>query len=455
MSALHHRLELLPESHVDVLTKWVDVFLPDIRELVCLRPFFPELVLGKDCGIEPYLFSLCQAFTLRKVTLLNDSALLLAVKNSASIREVEMHLRGTVGATQLLQTLRSLDLKSLVVVCDNGTSGKCAFKYFLKLRGSKNTIAACCPGLHALHLSCTRHRTSHGKYIADDLLLRNLSGLRDLEAVILNGEPPDEMLPLLDGLRSVKLHDMRGKAYRSKLVRRRAVRLTGIRTNDCFAVRYRSELAGCGGLEELSTKLQRGNEISLGKAMKGMVGLRRLTLQWEPGADELWDGNVVGDGRESRLINRVEGKNVVPLIVDNAQRLEELRLRSVRLPVSDVVSILNSVGGQLRELELDADLVEKEQGPLEYLGILLEAVAIHCPGLRQLEVACDFSLLHMQLPRHSDGMAWAQLDAQTRKIDAVLEVLRRRMPMLTSNVKALLFSVDVLFCTRSRAKPNE
>lgn len=214
---------------------------------------------------------------MRKVTLCDERDVLEAIKNSASIQKVKVYVNGDVETDLLLETLRSLDLKALEVVCYRGSYNEALFKKLTKIGGAENTLSACWPGLRTWHLSCESYFYADQSSLADTVLWDSLPDLRGLQEVTVHGEPPDEMLPLLDGLRSIRMHG-HAAFYGGKLVQGLASRLTKVKTGDCFVERYGGRLAGCVGLEELATEVQDGSEIALGKAIKGMERLRRLTL---------------------------------------------------------------------------------------------------------------------------------------------------------------------------------
>lgn len=386
--------------------------------------------------------------TLRKVTLFDETDVLDAVSNSASIKDVVLKMRGQAEAELILRTLRSFNLKSLELVCVK-ESIKCRFQALLELTEEKDSIPACCPNLRVLHLRCQYHCMTRNSNFAADFLWRSLPGLRKLQEVTLCAEPPDELLPLLDELRAVRIDNVPDVTPASSLVRRFAPRLTAFRSNECFVPKHSAALAMCTRLEELATTLERGNEAALGQAIRAMEGLRTLALEWKRFEEDPWE-DVMREEQSSSPFS--EAKDVVPLIVDNAQRVEELTLRRVSIPVGDVVSILRGVGGQLRIFEVD--VVAQEEEPLERLKTLLEAVAMHCPGLRQLTVAIEAGLLCKRLGSYEKDGDWVQLELQKRNVERVLQVVRRRVPMLdVRDVEALLSRFDQVL-SPSRGEPR-
>lgn len=423
LSALHHRL-VLPSVGTRTLARWVDVFLHDVRELVCERGCLRHL----SRGLEPHPVSLCQMSTLRKVTLFDETDVLDAISNSASIKHVVLIMRGQAEASAILKMLRSLNLRSFELVCER--CGFCRFQPLFKLQGEEDSIPACCPNLRILNLRCQPRANNNS--VAADLLWRSLPCMRKLQEVTLCAEPPDDLLPLLDELGAVQLDYVPHVTPASSLVRRLAPMLTVFRTDECFMQQHSRALAMCARLEELATRLERGSESALGQAIRAMEGLRKLALEWKPVGDEPCLVDVGwGRGRFS------DAKDGVPLILDNTHRLEELTMRRVSIPVGDVVSILCGIGGRLKVFELD--VFGQEEEPLERLKALLEAVAMHCPGLRQLTVVSDDALGRVRLDLSEKDGDSVLLELQKPQAVRALQLVRRRVPLLdVSNVEQFL-----------------
>lgn len=442
--SLHHRYVL--SSVFQLLARWVEVVSQDIKELVCDAKSLQNASHGLQT--QTHLVTLCRAPTLRRLTLLYPQTDVLdAIRNSPYVREVKAHVHDMVRVLPLVETLKTLNLESVEFVCcslritSRGASrGYCLRKVTsLFDKTGEGSLAALFPNLRVFRMSCDRHlsqRTFAEEF--DHFSLNSLRSLPQMKSVTLHSMLSDDMLQLLDGIQEVRLEvDGPEAVYRSKVPPGLVQRLTALSTDDCFSESHQGNLQECVGLVELDTGLESGSEIAFGQLLRRLDDLRKLTVRWS--CEQQRDGGMFsGRGIRTDQFRYATGKDVAALFLEgNVPRVEEIRLRQVRISKEDVASILRVVGAGLKELEVD--LLYQNEAPLERVVILLELVMMQCPKLQRLKLAYIPGGLWWGQRYSTNNGSREEREMQRLDAERLVGLVKRHVPMLdVSDIERVL-----------------
>lgn len=424
LDSLHRSCVMPPVCEPERLTRWVHVFIDDIRELICDRGTLKFITPG----LQTYAVALCQASTLRRISMGSpDTQTLDAIRDSPSIREVKIRVDATTCLEQLWETLETLDLRVLELICSS--SGRdCRLMNIVMIWMNENRSTSSWPNLRGLHLFCEDHEALiTTKTELRDLLMGVLIPRhKRLESVTLLQLPSDEALPLLNGMQQVCLREACDSTYSPKFPMRLPQCLTALHTNGIFTEVHRSNLAHCVRLKELVTSVCSGSEIALGQALSKLKELRDLTVRWTHPARP--PGYSLARLRAERL-KFVQTPNLPALIVGHVPRVEKLRLYFVRIPVEDLMSILTSIGAGLKELELPG--IQQYGRPCDWFVRVIELVMRHCPSL---EVLSFKPYLSVATTEEADKILAEGADAGLRKLlsyaDLLVSTMHVRVPLL-------------------------
>lgn len=97
--------------------------------------------------------------------------------------------------------------------------------------------------------------------------------------------------------------------------------------------------------------------------LNGMTEVRELTLVWTGLVRPVTGFSSLRANNEIDISDDLVGANDMAAIVNNAPRLEIVRLRNVTVSIGAVASLLEGVGKWLKELEIPFGTIEEE--PIE------------------------------------------------------------------------------------------
>lgn len=356
--------------------------------------------------------------------MLFDDIKVYDIMRNMSVDEVVIHLDETTDSFRLLDTLSTIRLHSLELICSAITCATCCFIGLASLSESGASIAKSCPFLEVLHLRCTdshRHKTAK-------VLWPCVQDILTLEEATVPSSVPNYMEQRVLELRAVEIRDVDGDLFRKTRLRDfSASRITAIRTDDCFDDSCTNVLSECAGVTRLEIRVKAGNERALGTALRSMQNLRELTLTW-------W--------REQRANYPVARD--LDLFVGNLPLVSRLRLRNVCVTLFDIGSILRQVGSGLVEFEVE--LLRQKQVPMKQLAALLMLVRKYCPQLQRLTFGGS-KLELMDNPRKFNIKGgWAEVIAQLNGVEQALRGLKFHVAMLdTKDVEDLVTTVKQKF----------
>lgn len=396
LTVLNHRLKLnVGFGHDDdaIRRRWVAVFGEDVAELDCREiedfdePFKTGSVdsdVKEDTGAAPLASPVLNVPLpkLRVVDISDRPEHIAFLAQASTVREVGIFMHGRLTGNDVFKALSKTRVETLRVFCSLAqNSTRCPFKDDNAFGAEKNALAAHCPHLRSLDLSCNwcRHdvhpiwRALKSLKALRELTIRNSLCMRQVDAKW-EAHIPDEAFGLLAKLDSVKLRTHR---FSDHLVARIGAVVTEL--DNGYEHEYSSQqicaVGKCLRLNKLCLEVADGSEHVLPETIRKLPCLTGLFLAW------------------SGLFKREQDEFHTPFpgvllrTVMSAPQLTELSFVGLRIRLPEMAKILEHIGPRLRHF--GASVIGQDEAPLERLCALFQAAAIHNPELRTLELLCQ------------------------------------------------------------------
>lgn len=417
LAALRHRLTITESELVgrdSESSKWISVFAKDIIELN-----IPLYFSFKGYAPPKFVHRLLTLPTLRVADISDQSRQLKAVARSSSIQEISIAIRGQVPPTQIFEALAKLPLLKLKTKCQKTNARfKCPFQDKSITGPGSTMIAVNCSVLTSLDVDCDCCRIrEHGIWN----VLPSLSALQEMTIYwyLVSVAIPKEALRFLSKLDSVRIlgeqrdpHLLSSQIgspvseiyhYSPLNLERTAEQLAGLRTYSHLKV--------------LSLRLKEGAETALPELVKQLPELTKLVVEWRI-------SRLIGQdaGACSGLGYATPAQGIMLRTVQSANKLSELHFHKLRIPMNEVVGILQTMGRRLRVFA--TAIYDQREPPPERLELVLLTAAKLNSGLRELLVYDLWPSLDS-----IGGGLWKQY---SQSLLTSIKLLSRRAPHLST-----------------------
>lgn len=319
------------------------------------------------CRCPDYAFDLLRAPKLRSASIPDDPELLKEVAKS-SVTELTIIVCGRASPTLLFDTLASLPLTKLQLFCNVDEESRCF-----------NNPDFVGPNAFALAVSCprvTEFQTECSCPHEHDLIWRALPMLAELRKLTIL-ELPDDSLERLAGLESIKIHSALDVQSLAKQLG--PVVSDVVFPCDFLDARQIESLMRCTQLSSLRCMVKEQTEFALADLIKKSLSLSILEVYW--GCAEVpREKNI----RQPSPFYATVTPRVLLCAISTGVNLTVLILCHVHIPLSELTSMLKSVGRRLHEF--GTSIMGQEEEPLDRLESVLFAATKHCPNLKGLGI---------------------------------------------------------------------
>lgn len=353
----------------------------------------------------------------------DDAPFLDAVRGS-SIADLEIVLRESsiYDVFEALDTIRGL--KSLTLICQDIFGCCCPLLNVNFTPDDEPDFPICLQNLQSLHIMCFCTM----RYPP---MLRILPALRCVEELTLYEAPPLWMLRRLKRLRKVRLRQVGASRALVSELGESVIELC--LPGDISDGQGLSCLEACRNLQVLVLGIKAGTEANLVKTLSNKADLKVLGLRWH----EVVGREESGAHSYYNVWYPAAIPGVVLELVQFSGALEDLRLESVQIRLSELTMVLKKLGSRLKKLSIS--IGDQDEGPFGRMEAVMDAVAVHNKNLLALHITEG-------RPKIGPGQL-PILSSQARSLKLKLQLLQRRLPALdTSNIWYVVDSMEQGCC---------
>lgn len=368
-AVLSYKMRFL-ETACPQARRWSNLLLPDIRDVE--MKISSSALSDRRC-----LDDILRTRSLRRASIIDDVYPLRAIVASDTLRELHVRVQGYpreagMARELLLRAFSSLNLEKLrLICCIEGAVTWCPFIDDNYLCPSLDDFPRCFHALRALDIDCARAR------IGDcDPTWRLFPALDSLQDLGFHGRLPEGQLRRVQSLETVRVksgHDSFEIAMRIGAPVKEVHLKTAISSEQIKSLRNLPQL------RILSLYLNHGDEHALLYLLERLPDLTSLDLHWGP-------SSLCFHGRDDvhTPCYAIPDDGITSRAIEKTRKLEELKLRDVRLKKDDLESILQHVGEKLRVF--CTCVADQDETQLDRLEDLLYICAKNNPGLHEFRI---------------------------------------------------------------------
>lgn len=386
--------------------RWTAVFARQVRHVAFDR------YVSFPAHASPHPYQLLQAPALRVAAVRGQTAELVALAGSKSLRELTVVLPKDSDFELLLDILRTLCIKKLSLLCVSEGKRFCPVKKIVQANDNPDALAISCPQLTGLRVACW-HR---------DPLWKLLPTFPALREITLETRVQVAALPLLSTLDAVHIRWAPASLYVAEQL---GSAVSSILTKECL-LRADVQMLGarCPRLLKLNIAIHEDATVALVDAVRSMSSLRSLRVRW---------GAPAVSVKRTYKWNLASFSNVAPGLllrtVEHLPDLVDLELLCVRINIAELTSILRKLGRQLHHFS--TSVADQDESPFDRLDAVLTAVTEFNSGLHDFSIDVqrtdEMSLLGTM--QHEDPEKRLR---QGRVLAASLRRLSRAAPALNT-----------------------
>lgn len=364
---------------------------------------------------------------LRVVEIMDCPAQVAAVSRSSSIQELRLLLRHQMQPKQLFSAVAKLHLMKLKMMCMDACVGVCRKQLCPwqdpdVIGSDLQGFARFLPHLTSIDVRCDCLTRDIHHHLGMSMFWKVLPSLKTLKEIsfcwhLPEVAPPKETLQFLSSREVVRVVNTRDAYHLASLIGLPVVEISSQHSFLLAAITAKEllDLRNHPRLRVLGIRIDEGSEKALPEVVQGLPELRKLDLLWMPGI-------------LLRDICRYTGQcyatampGVMLRAVQVAPQLSSLCIVRVRIALTELLTIMKSIGLHLREFE--TSLGDQEEAPFERLEKLLLGAARYNTELRKFFIE-DVG--------HEPGpiLEW-KWEEQAQRVLARLWFLRRVAPYLS------------------------
>lgn len=419
-SALSYRLHMDTPSFSKYPARWTSLFADNVRTLMLFH------MVEKTSGPEsnPYPVVLLKAPTLRRAEINDSDAELCAIKNSPSINELLVRIRRKGSHTLLLESLKSLKLSKLELMCCVKEGQDCPYKKSERLNPTPGALATSCPNVTSLQVCCMDYdrceRTWDDENFPFWQLLPTFPALCEVNV---EREAPEAVIPTLRGLESVMI---KYAPDATQVASELGKPVTMLKTTESLNASEIAQIAKCPRLRELAFYVDAGAEGPLIDVASSTPGLRSLSLEWSTNSARRPRKHKWNVGSRCEVPS-----GMIFRLVQALPELVALDLYCVRIDLSEVLLALRHMSTRLERF--GTSLEDQDETPLDRLESIVMILISHNQSLQRFSFDAEQSLIHGEYHRYLLGPKAAEKQRQqVRRVRRLLRRLQVSAPMLDS-----------------------